>query len=197
MPAAVTQAKSVPKTAASAKKTLSGPISWADFERKYLPRENRYKYEWVDGEVVRTLRTMNQEQQFIWLNLKNFLETLRAQGQNLGELIPEVDTFFTETRHRRPDIAYFSPEQIAVFRHTNQVPQFIAEITSNHDQLNKAHQKLADYRQAGVPVVWQVFPKTGVHVYRGKNMTICTGDDPCSAEPVIPGFVLPAAGVFQ
>lgn len=35
------------------------------------------------------------------------------------------------------------------------------------------------------------------HVYHGKNMTVCTGDDLCSAEPVVEGFVLAAGEVFK
>jgi hypothetical protein len=47
-------------------------------------------------------------------------------------------------------------------------------------------------------ISWHIFPKLKqVHVYRGKQMTICTDDDICSAEPVIPGFLIPASGVFK
>lgn len=172
-------------------------ISWDDFERKYLSREDKYKYEWVNGTVVKTPRTMNQIQQFIWLNLKNFLEQLRAKNPEIGELIPEVDTFFGENM-RRPDIAYFSPEQIETFRHTNQVPQFTVEIISKREQLNAAHEKMADYRNANVAVVWHVFPKLReIHVYKGKQMTICLADDICSAEPAIPGFKILVEDVFK
>ena len=185
------------KLAASQAEKKKGRISWEDFERKYLSREDRFKYEWVNGMVVKTPRTMNQLQQFIWLNLKNFLERLKKNNPNFGELIAEVDTFFGEN-HRRPDIAYFSQEQINIFRHTNQVPQFVIEVISSKDQLNAAHEKLADYRNANVAVVWHVFPKLHeVHVYQGKKMTICLSDDVCSAEPVIPGFSLPVEDVFK
>ncbi len=173
------------------------PITWREFQRRFLGREDKFKYEWVDGMVVKTPRSMNQFQQFIWFNLRNFLDSLRQKNTRLGELIPEVDTFFG-TNHRRPDIAYFSQQQVLLLRQANQEPQFVVEIISSSDQLNAAHDKLADYRAANIPVVWHIFPKLQqVHVYRGKNMTICIGDDPCSAEPVIPGFVLPTNEIFK
>ncbi len=173
------------------------PITWREFQRRFLEREDKFKYEWAHGVVVKTPRSMNQYQQFIWFNLKNFLESLKQKNTRLGEFIPEVDSFFG-LNHRRPDIAYFSPQQIPLMRETNQEPQFVAEIISNSDQLNAAHEKLEDYRAVSIPVVWHIFPKLKqVHVYRGKNMTICIGDDPCSAEPVIEGFVLPAEDVFK
>lgn len=173
------------------------PITWREFQRRFLEREDKFKYEWAHGVVVKTPRSMNQYQQFIWFNLKNFLESLRQKNTQLGEFIPEVDTFFGPN-HRRPDIAYFSQEQIPLLRHANQEPQFVAEIISSSDQLNAAHLKLEDYRAVNIPVVWHIFPKLQqIHVYRGKNMTICIGEDLCSAEPVIPGFVLPAQEVFK
>ncbi|MFN4254142.1 MAG: Uma2 family endonuclease [Saprospiraceae bacterium] len=171
-------------------------ISWEAFERRYLRREDKYKYEWVDGTVVKTPRTMNQRQQFILINLQAFLDKLRTH-KNLGLLLAEVDTFFGPN-HRRPDIAYFSPEQVSLLRHAEQVPQFVVEIISSKDQLNEANEKLADYRRANVQIVWHVFPKLNeVHVYRGKKMEICLDTDPCSAEPVIPGFVMSAKEVFM
>lgn len=55
-----------------------------------------------------------------------------------------------------------------------------------------------NYWDAGVRVIWQIYPtKQQVHVYHGKKMTVCTGSDLCSAEPVIAGFVLPAQDIFK
>jgi len=182
----------------SATKTIAPKkLTWEEFNRRYSDKEDRYKYEWVDGEVVKTLRTMNQNQQFIYLKLNRLLRSLSAPNPNLGELLSEVETWFGPA-WRRPDIAYFSLEQTELFGKENQVPQFVIEVISNNDQINKASEKLIDYRNAKVPIVWFVFPKTKeVHVYRGKQMTICTGDDICSAEPVIPGFLIPASKVFE
>ena len=198
MPATASLQKTNTKALISRKRTKGTVrISWEDFERKYLNREDRFKYEWVNGVVEKTQRTMNQQQQFIWLNLAKFFYQLKKANPGLGDLIPEVDTFFGEN-HRRPDIAYFSPEQIAVFRNSNQVPAFVVEIISNKDQLNAAHEKLADYRNASVTVVWHIFPKLQeIHVYHGKQMRICLAGDTCSAEPVIPGFNLSVMDVFE
>lgn len=182
-----------PLVAAAAKKPPY--ISWEQFQRRYLKKEDKYKYEWVRGTVQKTLRDMNQSQLTIWRFLKNHLAHLQ-KNKNAGELVLEVDSFFAGA-HRRPDLSYFSPEQILLWKNEDQVPAFVIEIISNNDQLNNAHQKMEDYRQAGVSIVWHIFPKLRqVHVYKGKHMTICTDDDPCSAEPVIPGFFPTANAVF-
>lgn len=57
---------------------------------------------------------------------------------------------------------------------------------------------MGDYRRAGVKVIWHIFPKQQeIHVYHGKKMTVCTGDDLCSAEPVVEGFVIAVKEVFK
>jgi Uma2 family endonuclease len=173
------------------------PISWEDFKKKYLYRVDKFKYEWLNGTVEKTPRTMNQEQYYIWFNLKDCLAKLRKTQPDLGEFLVETDTFFA-TKHRRPDIAYFDSTQIRLMRHANQEPMFVMEIISDTDQIKRVYTKMSDYRAADVAVVWHVFPDLEeVHVYHGKNMTVCIGDDICSAEPVIQGFKMAAKDVFK
>ena len=80
----------------------------------------------------------------------------------------------------------------------NIVPRFVVEVISTNDQMIKVQDKMRNYREAGVPVIWQIFPPLEeVHVYQGRNMTICKGDDLCSATAAIPDFILPAKDVFK
>ena len=44
------------------------PISWETFKKVYLEREDGFKYEWVDGYVEKTSRTMDKKQFFISVN---------------------------------------------------------------------------------------------------------------------------------
>ena len=172
-------------------------ISWDDFKKKYLQREDKFKYEWLDGIVEKTPRTMNQNRYYIWGNLKTFLFNLNPVPPNLGEFLPETDTFFGK-KHRRPDIAYFDASQMNQMRYSNQEPMFVVEIISDSDQMQRVYTKMSDYRAVDVAVVWHVFPKLKeVHVYHGKNMVVCTGDDICSAEPVISGFRMSVKDVFK
>ncbi len=178
-------------------KTERKPVSWETFQKKYLQREDRFKYEWVNGTVEKTPRSMHQSQQLILIKLQEWLDKLRTPGRSIGKLLSEVDSFFGPV-HRRPDIAYFSEEQIAAIPKGNQEPQFVIEIISTTDQMNLVHRKMRDYRNAGVPVIWHIFPDLQeVHVYRGEDMTICRGDKLCSADPVLPEFALPAAEIFN
>lgn len=194
--------------------TAKRKISWAAFQRDYLTREDNYKYEWVNGEVEKTLRfelpnaqsdtqpnekTMHESQFFILDNLLEFFIQLKIEKGIDGQLIPEGDTFFG-SQHRRPDIAYYTKKQIREAKKTQlkTPPQFIIEIISTNDQANLVHRKMMDYRAVNVPVVWLIYPKLKeVHIYHGKNMVIMDGNDLCSAKSVIEGFVISVKDVFK
>ncbi|MCC6726884.1 MAG: Uma2 family endonuclease [Saprospiraceae bacterium] len=168
-------------------------IDFAKFEKRYLSKEDRFKYEWVDGLVVKTVRMFTQSNLYIFFNLTRKLEELNAKGR----FYTEVETWF-ENSYRSPNISFFTEGQAKLFGKVNQVPSMVTELISDDCPMNAYNEKLIDYRNAKVPIVWFVFPKTKeVHVYRGKQMTICTGDDICSAEPVIPGFLIAANAVFS
>ena len=188
---------SVPPPAAPPKR-----ISWADFQRKYLSREDEYKYEWVEGSVEKTRRIMDQKQYLILRNLRKLFDFLKAQKVVDGGFEPEIDTFFMDAVHRRPDISYFSAMQEDRMAYgKQQVPEFVIEIISSSDQVNRLVKKMQNYRDAGVRVVWQIYPEQHeVHVYSSEGlmeMTVCKGQRICSAAPVLPDFQLTADAVFQ
>jgi Uma2 family endonuclease len=172
-------------------------ISWEQFRRKYLSREDRFKYEWVNGIVEKTPRNMNQIQMLIWRRLKQHLEMLAQKLKTpMGEMVLEIDSFFGAS-HRRPDISYFSEQQLAAIPQGNQIPQIVIEIISSTDQMTLVHKKMRDYQQAAVPVIWHIFPELQeVHVYKNEDMTICRGDKLCSAAPVLPDLQIRAKDLF-
>lgn len=174
-------------------------ISWENFQQKYLSREDGYKYEWVNGQVV-TTKHMDKTQFYILSNILEMFEKLLFAGKTTGRLIPEGDMFFAGN-HRRPDVCYLTREQITrMADNSDDVPSFIIEIISNNDQMNTVRQKMADYRRAGVQCVWQVFPlMQEVHVYNGlglRDMHVHEADEVCSAAPALPQFEMQAKQFF-
>lgn len=183
----------------TARSTASKLISWADFQKKYLDREDGFKYEWVNQQVSKS-KHMDQTQHFITKNLLRFFRNLDRLQPILGELLPEGDHFFAGN-HRRPDLLFVTDEQIENSADgINQVPKFVIEIVSTRDQANEIVFKMKDYRNAGVQVVWQIFPKAKeVHVYSGDRlrlMEVCQNDEICSASEVIPGFEMRVDEIF-
>lgn len=181
-------------------KKMPKPISWAIFAKKYHNREDSYKYEWVDGYVVKTKYAMNQYQSVLAINLLEFFYTLKAKKLVEGGFVAEVDTFLAEKTMRRPDMVYFTPEQMKKIglENKNQVPLFVIEIVSSTDQVNALQLKMKNYRDAGIQVVWQIYPKLReVHVCVGETITICGGKTICSAKPVLPHFEITVEDMFK
>ena len=173
-------------------------ISWKAFQKEYLTREDGYKYEWLNGIVEKTKRTMDYSQAYILINIRNFFDKYKKKHNVSGHLISEIDTFFA-AHHRRPDIAYFTDAQIRKAKEGEApVPQFIIEVISKNDMINTVNKKMEDYRKAGVPVVWHVLPKfKKVHVYHGTEMKIFGEGEKVSAAPVLPDFEMEVSAIFK
>lgn len=167
-------------------------ISWSEFQRKYLSREDGYKYEWLNGVVEKSKRGMDKTQLYILRTIQNFFYTQKSKGKVDGNLVSEPDLFFLE-HHRRPDVAWLTDEEIDRLTYDSKdVPAFVIEVISTNDQINRVERKMDDYRAAGVQVVWNVFPQLGkVHVYAGEKlnrMEVLEAAQICSAAPVLEGF---------
>ncbi len=174
-------------------------ISWEEFEKKFLSREDNFKYEWIDGIVEKTTRPMNQYQYAILDNIEAFFNQLAPEQKASGKFYAEIDTFFLDKVHRRPDSAYFdNAQRVLMQQKINQVPRFVIEIISDSDNLNKFFRKLQNYRAANVDVVWIILPELNeVYVYQGGVMTHCFGDMVCSAAPVLPLLQIPVKDIFR
>jgi Uma2 family endonuclease len=78
-------------------------------------------------------------------------------------------------------------------------PDLAVEVVSPNDLFYDVQQKVGEYLQAGVRLVWIVNPRTReVHVYRGDGgfQLLKNGDSLDGAE-VVPGFRCPLAEIFQ
>lgn len=148
-----------------------------------------FKYEWNDGELIQFARTKRKHLQLIKRLNRLFLQTNAHEAG--GELICEQDVMLTGIQMRRPDMAYFSDEQIQN-EDEEPIPAFCIEVISPTDEGEKIETKLTEYFKAGVQVVWHIFPESEVvYVYTARKMVrICTDDDICSAQPVLDDFTM-------
>ncbi|MFK7984155.1 MAG: Uma2 family endonuclease, partial [Saprospiraceae bacterium] len=146
-----------------------------------------------------TKRTMYPHQYYILFNLRKIFTLLISDKKITGSLEAEIDLFLTEKIHRRPDITYFTDEQAILMAHGElPTPKFVIEVVSSNDVLPRQNLKMKNYRDAGIQVIWQIFPETKeVIITRGKDAVTCTGDDICSAAPVLPDFKISVKDIFQ
>jgi len=181
------------------KKRPSLPTSLEGFLRWQQP-ENGYKYEWNNGTIEKSTKMITPHQLYLVDNLSVLLD--KSNPLAGGRLVCEVLNRTTSTQIRVPDIAYYSASQISqAAKDKNYMPvtAFALEIISDHDKINKVYGKLEEYFKAGVQVVWMIFPEfQKVHVFHSpEDVKICKGKTLCSAEPVIPGFILSAGELFR
>ena len=155
-----------------------------------------FKYEWNDGELIK-FDGMNKKQVYIYDVL---LDLLYEKGyKKVGTLVSEYDTMLSGIQMRRPDIAYLTKEQIQLGRKGKDViPEFVIEIISETDQLYKIEDKITEYFKAGVKVIWNIVPEHKlVYIYTSrKTVKICSDNDICSAEPVLPDFTIAVNDIF-
>jgi Uma2 family endonuclease len=174
-------------------------ITLETFHRLYDNREDDYKYEWHNGIVEKTPRTMNRSQFFIVQTLSRlFLQTQAFQQK--GELEREVKMFLPKAnRTRVADLAYLDAHQV---RETDDIrpgiSEFVIEIISKTDRAHDVQEKLDEYFADGIKVVWQIYPKLKlVEVYTAPdNVKICRATAICSAAPVLPDFNIMAQDIF-
>ncbi len=155
-----------------------------------------FKYEWNDGELIRFIG-MKKKEYYIAVLLNRLL--LEKGYFDQGALVAETDVMLTGIQIRRPDIAYFTNEQIDEAKDGEDViPEFVIEIISPNDDAEQVEKKIVEYFKAGVRVLWKIMPQSEVvYVYTARKIVkICTDDDVCSAASVLPNFEITAGGLF-
>ena len=168
--------------------TLNDFINWEPVDD--------FKYEWNDGELIR-FSGMKKKQYYIY-NILSKLFYAKGYYQT-GAFMAEPDVMLSAIQMRRPDIAYFTDDQIRRGRQGEDViPAFVVEIISETDQAYKLEDKITEYFKAGVEVVWTIYPQHEVvYVYTSRrHVTICLETDICSAAPVLPDFTISVERLF-
>ena len=167
------------------------------FWEKYSDREDGYKYEFNKGIVEKTPRRMKIKELYISQNIKRAFTQTEAYRIG-GELFEEVEIETLPEQGRRPDMAFLTKPQIKLSSNVA-LPSFVIEVISETDGINRVKDKLEEYFQVGVAVVWHVFPKQQmVYVYTSPmNVVICRGDMVCSAAPAVADFQLSANAIFM
>jgi len=179
------------------KKVESDYISLERFLAEYSDKEDGFKYEWNDGEVEKT-HAMNQTQQLIFRNLMRFFVDTSIFKEG-GVLSSEVNMRTSKKQLRRPNLAIFSNKQVINFDDSDAtVPAWVAEVISESDNINRVERKLDEYFQAGVKVVWHIFPiSEKIYVYTSPTkVKICVNKAICSSLPALKDFEIVASDIF-
>ena len=176
--------------------TTQLPKTLVEFMEWEHPNDG-FKYEWNDGEIIK-FEGMNRKQLFIFTVLNKLFA--KKGYLEIGALIPESDVQLSGIQMRRPDIAYFTDEQVYQGRQGMYIiPDFAIEVISNSDKMIDVENKLIEYFKAGVKVVWHIIPaQEVVYVYTSRSeVKICFDKDICSARPVLEDFEISVEDIFK
>lgn len=185
-----------PKTTLNLTTAQGASLTVAQFLAEYSNRKDGFKYEFVNGKIEKTPRTMNREQYFIVRNLlRRFAQT--DAYKNGGELAIETDMETISDQIRRPDISFCTEEQI--LSGDDSLSKFAIEIISPTDNFNRVFDKVDEYFEAGMEVLWHILPaQKAVHVFYSPDMmTVFTGEKQVSAAPVLADFKMTVNEIFK
>jgi Uma2 family endonuclease len=162
-------------------------------------------YEIVDGQYEE-LPPMSTQGVIVASRLARRLGNF-AEEKQLGEVVTEMLFGLTpkSRRKHRPDVAFVSYQRWPKDQPSptsdpwRVVPELAVEVVSPNDPAESLQEKVKEYLEAGVRLVWVVSPRLGwvvayesIHQMRG----FTTADD-LEAEPLLPGFRLPLRELFS
>ena len=158
----------------------------------------KYKYEWVEGVLEPSDYMMKNTERGIVKRIRKAFYQTKAFAQG-GELFAETHVFVTEDRIRIPDLSFFDSAQIdASEQGAFPVPAWAIEIISPNETGFKIERKALEYINAGVQVLWQVYPDLRMVQIRtsASSTRIYFEDDECTAAPPLPNMKIKVSDLF-
>jgi Uma2 family endonuclease len=160
--------------------------------------DNSDNYEIIDGVTVE-LRPMSADSQAVTSLLVWHLSSYgipRAVGAGYAEMLFKLP--LAKDRNRRPDAAFVSyarwpkHKPIPATNAWDALPELCVEVVSPNDLADELETKVEEYLQAGVGMVWVVYPRhERVYVYESvTRIRRLTRADSLDGGAVLPGFTL-------
>lgn len=129
-----------------------------------------------------------------------------AHSLNLGWVFPAgacYQCFINRENTRRPDVSFIRqgrlPNERIPVGHIKIAPDLAVEVVSPFDSALAIDEKVEEYRDIEVPLIWVVHPQLKlVKVYRqAGDDTVLWGTDSIDGENIVPGFKLSLDGLFK
>jgi Uma2 family endonuclease len=166
----------------------------------YHMPEDGQKYELVNGELV-VSPAGNQHAEIV-IKIAHIIATFlddhpvgKIYGDNTGVIFPNGDL-------RSPDFFFVRNAKLpggkSPVTFGEYIPDFAVEVLSPSDRPGQVAQKIGEFLEFGVPVVWLVDPQDqSVTVYRSlTQIQRFNSNDTIDAEPGLPGFSCKVSRLF-
>jgi Uma2 family endonuclease len=167
----------------------------------YLDAADKKLYELVDGFLVEKL--MGFKESFLAASLYHHLTRYLENNERGLTFGADGPVRLRAGRIRLPDTGFVSWERIPWDEMPDDpildaVPELAVEVISRGNKPREMQRKLADFFEAGVLLVWFIYPKTQtVEVYTSPtHKKVLTKDQTLDGGKVLPGFSLPLKKLF-
>jgi|GEM_PF-663449 len=184
------------ETLAAVQTRLGERVSLEDF-LSFEPEIPGIKLEWNNGQVELEYLMKADERKLIDRIIRKFNSTQAYLEGN--SLLPEADVHLTTVNSlRRPDVCYFTKQQIENPKDAPDASVWVIEVISLSNTVVEIDEKLTEYFTVGVQVVWVIYPRTRrIHVYTdAKTVKIFSDNDICSAAPAVPELAMSVNEIF-
>jgi Uma2 family endonuclease len=165
-----------------------------------LPIVEGVRYELDEGELATMTEPMprhNVVRDNVAAALRDFIRPLK-----LGRVFAETGYQLSPETVRIPDVSFVPAERMRTVdldRRIAGAPALAVEVVSPTDLAQELARKVDQYLDAGVRVVWVVYPYTReVHVFReGGAASVLGPDDILKAPELLPGLAVPIGQLFE
>jgi Uma2 family endonuclease len=162
--------------------------------------EDGMKHELVNGEIVVSPGGWKHSE--IAINIVVILTTYLREHP-IGKVAgPDLGIWLSDGNLRSPDVTFVRNEKLPreedQYKFAEFVPDLAVEVLSPSDRSAFVSDKIREFLENGVPIVWLVDPvkKTVTEhrsLFAAKHYS---GDDVISAEPVLPNFACAVSRLF-
>jgi Uma2 family endonuclease len=169
-----------------------------------LPEQAGVRFELVDGEVIEEPGSSMRHAAIVAL----IFSTLRAfvLQAGLGQVFPDGLAYLLLTDPdtvRIPDVSFIPSDRLPASGPTEGystiLPALAVEVVSPGNSALELRRRTRDYLEAGVSIVWVVWPEDrSISVYRGSMTPLeLTADDALDGGDVLPGFSVTVAELLE
>lgn len=171
-----------------------------------MPSGMGERYELIDGELI-TMTTASFLHGLVALQ-SGFLLKSHTSQRKIGRVLGAETGFYTrgdKKTVRAPDVAYISYQKLPAGplpaeTYLDIAPDLVVEVVSPGDRAGEIEQKIQEWLNFGVRLVWVVYPESKrVHVYAGHSdqSRILTVEDAITGGDVLPEFEVPVSAFFE
>lgn len=182
-----------------------------DFVRRF---EQQGPFEIIDGELLELSPTLFGHNHVA--NLLNKWLLLYVTQHDLGESFIEAPFVLPDNKHpnwvvgsRVPDVMFVRAKRLTHYKEQvsdwkekplSLVPDLVVEIISKNDSYSDIDRKVATYLGDGVQLIWIIDPRhqtVTVHRQENNQYQRLSADDMLTGDPIIPGFEISIAKLFE